>query len=130
MNFGIKGIIGSLNQYAAPNLNMFTHNYSVWTLIKNYLFPYVYYPQRLEARKQRMLHNFRNRALPEKLAFGKFITSNIFDFNNKSKISILVTSELATLYHIPGGQVLTSPHIERAESKKMGPPAGLPIFEE
>lgn len=130
MNFGTKGIISFLNQYAAPNLNIFTHNYAVWTLIKTHIFPYFYHAERIEARKQRILYNFRNRTLPEKLSFGKFITSNIFHLNNKAKNFILVTSELATIYHIPGGQVLTSPYIERIESKKMGPPAGLPIFEE
>jgi len=64
------------------------------------------------------------------LPFGKFFTSHIFNFNNKSKTLILVTSELATIYHVPGERILISPHIERTESKRMGPPAGLPIFEE
>lgn len=130
MNFATKGVRSALNQHSTSDSNSFQHNFGVWSLIKTHLFPYVYAAERLEARKQRLFYNYRNRLLPEKLAFGKFITSHIFSPNNKSKTSILVTSELATIYHIPGERILISPHIERVESKRMGPPAGLPIFEE
>jgi hypothetical protein len=68
--------------------------------------------------------------MPEELAFGKFYTSTPMNFNIKSRSYILTTAELATIYHVPTAVVLTSPHIKRLESKKMGPPAGLPIFEE
>lgn len=129
-NFARRGIRGALNQYASPILNSFGNNSQVETRTTWVYFPYVRIPQRVEARKQRLLYNFRNRLFPEQIPFGKFFTSHIYNFNNKSKSSILVASELATIYHIPAEQVLTSPHIERAESKKMGPPAGLPIFEE
>ncbi|MEK7553232.1 MAG: hypothetical protein AAB504_00880 [Patescibacteria group bacterium] len=128
-NFARKGILGAFNQYAS-SLNFFKNNPLVETRTRWIYSPHVFVKQRVEARKQRLLYNFKNRLFPEKLSFGKFMTSHIFDFNNKSKTSVFVTSELATIYHIPAEQVLTSPHIERAESKKMGPPAGLPIFEE
>ncbi|MCL5004405.1 MAG: hypothetical protein M1170_00420 [Patescibacteria group bacterium] len=130
MNFATKGVRSALNQYSSAKSNSFNQNVKFWTLIKGYLFPYVYINKRLEARKQRFLNNYIKRALPEKLLFGKFFTSHIFNFNNKSKTSILVTSELATIFHIPNKRILTAPHIERMESRKMGPPAGLPIFEE
>ncbi len=130
INFARKGLLGAFNQYASQSLNSFRNNVFIETRTKWNHFPYIFVSKRVEARKQRLLYNFRNRLLPEKLWFSKFFTSHIFDFNNKSKSYTLVTSELATLYHIPAEQVLTSPHMERAESKKMGPPAGLPIFEE
>jgi len=130
MNFAIKSVMGTLNQYSSAESNSFKHNVKLWALIKNYLFPFFYYAERLETRKQRLLNNYRKRMFPEKLPFGKFFTSHIFNFNNKSKTLILVTSELATIYHVPGERILISPHIERTESKRMGPPAGLPIFEE
>lgn len=130
INFSRKGIIGAFNQYASQNLNSFKNNNQIETRMLWIFFPYFFVPKRIEGKKQRLLYNFRNRLLSEKLSFGKFLTSHLFNFNNKSKTFILNVSELATIFHIPGEIVLTSPHIERMESKKMGPPAGLPIFEE
>lgn len=130
VNFAIRGIRGALNQYASPSFNFFKHNFFAWPIVKWNSFPYILIPKRSEARKQRLLYNYINRKLAEESSFGKFFTSHVFNFNNKSKNFILDTSELATIFHVPGERVLTSPHIERMESKKMGPPAGLPIFEE
>lgn len=128
-NFARKGILGAFNQYAS-SLNFFKNNNFVETRTRWIYFPYIFVNKRVEGKKQRLLYNFKHRLFPEKMSFGRFMTSHIFNFNNKSKTSIFVTSELATIYHIPAEQVLTAPHIERTESKKMGPPAGLPIFEE
>lgn len=130
INFIRKGIIGVFNQYASQSLNFFKNNNVIETWAKWYHFPYFSILERVEGKKQRLFYNFKNRLLPEKLSFGKFFTSHLSNFNNKSKTGILNVSELATIFHIPGEIVLTSPHIKRAESKKMGPPAGLPIFEE
>ena len=130
INFIRKGIISVFNQYASQSLNFFKNNNIIETWGRWYLFPYFSMSKRVEGKKQRLFYNFRNRLLPEKSPFGKFFTSHLSNFNNKSKTSILNVSELATIFHIPGEIVLTSPHIERTESKKMGPPAGLPIFEE
>lgn len=46
--------------------------------------------------------------------------------NWKSKSYILTTEELATMYHFPG-QVVTTPTLERMPSKKVEPPANLPV---
>ena len=46
--------------------------------------------------------------------------------NWKSRPFILTTEELATIYHIPG-QVVTTPTFERIPSKKVEPPANLPV---
>jgi septum formation inhibitor-activating ATPase MinD len=43
--------------------------------------------------------------------------------------SILNIEELATIYHFPMTAVV-APRLERIESKKGGPPMGLPILEE
>ena len=130
INFVRKGILGVFNQYSSQSLNFFKNNNIVETWGRWYLFPYFSMLKRVEGKKQRLFYNFKNRLLPEKLSFGKFFTSHLSNFNNKSKTGILNVSEIATIFHIPGEIVLTSPHIERTESKKMGPPAGLPIFEE
>ncbi|MBI4993369.1 hypothetical protein HZC33_00190 [Candidatus Wolfebacteria bacterium] len=127
---GLRGIRSALNQYTTHETNAFKQNINVWPLLKWHKFPYFFLDNRIEARKQRLWHNFRERVLPEKIPFGKFFTSSIFNFNNKSKTFILNTVELATIFHIPSEKVLTSPHIETLSSKRMGPPAGLPIFEE
>ena len=129
-NFARKGILSAWNQYAAQNHNFFINNPMVETRTRWIYFPYIFIKRRVEARKQRILYNYRNRKMPEEIAFGKVYTSNPMNFNNKSKISVLTTNELATIYHVPTAVVLTSPHIKRLESKKMGPPSGLPIFEE
>ncbi|OHA20790.1 MAG: hypothetical protein A2849_02830 [Candidatus Taylorbacteria bacterium RIFCSPHIGHO2_01_FULL_51_15] len=46
--------------------------------------------------------------------------------NWQSKPYILTAEELATMYHIPG-KVVTTPTFERIPSKKVEPPANLPI---
>lgn len=46
--------------------------------------------------------------------------------NWKSKPYLLTCEELATVFHIPG-QVVTTPTFERIPSKKVEPPANLPV---
>ena len=46
--------------------------------------------------------------------------------NYRSRPFLLTTEELATMYHIPG-QVVTTPTFERIPSKKVEPPANLPV---
>ena len=38
--------------------------------------------------------------------------------------------EIATIYHLPNITVITAPYMKRVESRRMRPPAGLPIFSE
>lgn len=129
-NFARRGLVGAINQYASQTLNSFKGNPFVETRSRWIYFPYIFVKKRVEARKQRLLHNYRNRKMPEELNLGKAYTSHPFNFNFKSRSLILSAAELATIYHIPAEGVLTAPHTKRAESKKMGPPAGLPIFTE
>ena len=59
---------------------------------------------------------------------GRLITSYVLNWNFASRRSSLNTEEVATLFHPPPVVALTAPHIRRVESRKTGPPAGLPIF--
>ena len=43
---------------------------------------------------------------------------------------VLNVEELATIFHPPTFIVLTGPLIKRVEARKIGPPAGLPIYGE
>lgn len=129
VGFARRGLKGSFNQYASENLNSFKSNVLVETRTRWVYYPYVFCPQRAEARKQRILHDYRERILPEPSWWGKTMTSHPLDFNVKSKSYVLNAAELATIYHIPAEQVLTAPHMKRSESKRMGPPAGLPMFQ-
>ncbi|MBI5306163.1 hypothetical protein HZB04_01045 [Candidatus Wolfebacteria bacterium] len=129
ISIGLRGIRAALNQYMTHETNSFKSNIQVWPLLKWYKYPFLFLNKRIEARKQRLWHNFHERKLPERSLFGNFFTSHIFSFN-RSKMFILNAAELATIFHIPSEKVLTSPHIEMVESKRMGPPAGLPIFED
>ncbi len=129
--FANKGIPTIFNQYSAMNLNSFVHNADVRTLApKWYRFPYFNGQKRLEGRKQRILKSYKVRSFPEELTIGKFLNLNPANFNFFSKHFVLNTEELATVYHLPSHFILTSPYIPEIESKKAGPPAGLPIFKE
>lgn len=129
INFAKRGTLAAFNQYSGQDLNHFRHNYQVYTQVKWLNFPFFFPKRRAEARKDRILKNFIRRKLPEETTTGKFVAFNIFHANFAQKSYVLNTEELATLYHPPTTLVLTAPLIERVESKKLGPPAGLAIFE-
>lgn len=129
--FPNKGLQGVLNQYSSISLNSFKHNGEVRTSeMKWHKYPFFKIKERLEGRKRRVLKNFQNRSFPEELTIGKFIGLNPSNFNFFSKYFVLNVEELATIYHLPYYFVLTAPFIKRQESKRTGPPAGLPIYKE
>jgi hypothetical protein len=123
-----KGIQGAFNQYAAMDLNSFVMNWGMVTLTSSWFFPYVFSKRRNNYKKNRIIVNYMRRLLPPKTGMGKFVTSYLFNFNTKSKTFKITTESLATIFHPPTFLVLTAPHIHRVESKKSGPPAGLPIY--
>ena len=129
-NFARRGLKGALNQYAAQNLNSFRFNYKTETRTCWIHFPHFFSQKRGEARRQRLLENFRKRKLPEELFTGKVLTSHPLNFNFASHSYVLNVEELATIYHLPSKAIITAPHIKLEESKKMGPPAGLAIYED
>lgn len=130
VNFAKRGTLSAFNQYAAQDLNYFTHNYAIYTQVKWLNFPYFFPKLRGEERKARMLKNFRIRKMPEETLIGNVMHVNFLHAGLRQRCFILNSEELATLFHPPTTFVLTSPLIPRVESKKMGPTAGLPIFKE
>ena len=80
-NFARRGLLGALNQYATQDMNAFRGNWGVETRTMWIYYPYFFVKRRVEGRKQRILHNFRNRLLPEELSFG-----NIFKIKTKDVI--------------------------------------------
>ena len=128
--FARGGITGAFNQYSAPNMNAFKANSGTATKIDKWKFPYTYTDRRLEYRKQRLLHNMRDRVNPPETFTGRLFSSYFMDWNIESVSYELATDELATIFHPAPTGVLTAPHMRRVESKKAGPPAGLDIFGE
>ena len=123
------GVTGAFNQYSSPTLNAFKANGAVGTSVDKWKRPYLMNDVRLEMKKQRILWNYRNRVLAPKTFVEKFFTS--FSTNgNKSEMFELALDGVATIFHPPTSVVLTTPHMRRVESKKAGPPVGLPIFGE
>jgi len=125
-----KSVTGYFNQYASLNMNGFKPVGGMSTRVVPHESPYFFIKERLEYRKQKILHVFRKRDVPTDLYWGKWFQTYFFNSGFHAKTIRLTTEELATLWHPPTEFVLTSPHIERAESKKAGPPAGLAIFGE
>lgn len=125
-----RGVLGALNQYASLGRNYFKMNVKTMTKTKVIYKPYVYPKLRAYYKQERLLLNFMTREMPQVLRIGKLITSHPMGWNIFSKMFHLNVESLATLFHPPSSIVLTAPHLKRAESKKAGPPVGLPIFGE
>ena len=114
------------NQYQLQTLNSFRHDFSVRTQTIWHKHPYFFPTWRLLQRRQSIYDSFIKRQFPEAPFFKQVITGKSLT----TDVPIFNTEELATLYHFPTDMVLTAPSIQRVESKKVGPPAGLPIFQE
>jgi len=130
VNLPKRGVFACFNQYATLNMNYFKHNSKVRTETWWVKPPFIFPARRLVARRRRLLRNFRKRRMPEENVASKIATSEFFDWNVKSKVFVLNTEELATVWHLPSHLVLTAPLVRRVDSRKMGAPAGLPIFGE
>jgi hypothetical protein len=129
-SFARRGLVGSFNQYAAQDLNRFAQNYPMSTRTRMWNSPYIFPRRRNDYRKQRLLYMYRNRYIPPKTWMGRLISSYIFNWNFASRRFKMNTECIATIFHPPTSVVLTAPHIKRVESRKAGPPAGLPIYGE
>ncbi|MBI3458657.1 hypothetical protein HY061_00100 [Candidatus Azambacteria bacterium] len=127
-NFPRRGLRGALNQYSSNDSNSFKSNSKVETRTKLIDFPHIFLERREEARRQRLLYEFHERKMPEESFMGKVLNIKLWNFNWASKEIILNVEELATIFHPPTKMVLTSPSIKLLPSKKMGAPAGLPVF--
>jgi len=127
-SFPRRAVIGTFNQYSDLGSNYFKLNYKGATRVKWRNFPHFFPGLRGDARKHILLYNYQERNFPPEHWMGKVLTSSLFQWNIKTKTFQITTESLATIFHLPTMPVLTAPHIRRVESKKGGPPAGLPIF--
>ncbi|MEK7162425.1 MAG: hypothetical protein AAB730_01030, partial [Patescibacteria group bacterium] len=125
-----RGLRISFQQFAIPNSNHFDVNYRTWTRAWMWEAPYLFTKRVAAGRKARIWDYYRNRRLPPGTFMGKLAQFHIFTSTFTQRISLLNTEELATLWHLPTEAVLTQPILQRIEAKKLGPPAGLPIFRE
>lgn len=121
----IAGVLGSLKQYNAPDLNGFKPDGA--TSIK-YVWEDVF-GNKIIDKKKKMLSAYKSRKY--------FLGGTSFDFlslgsyfthpsKEGKKPFILNTEELATIFHLPG-RVSETPTVTRIEAKKSEPPANLPI---
>ncbi|KKT91577.1 MAG: hypothetical protein UW92_C0010G0006 [Candidatus Jorgensenbacteria bacterium GW2011_GWA2_45_13] len=129
-SFARRGLVGAFNQYATLNLNSLRQNFRVSTRTQIWYWPHLFPKVRNEFKKERLLHKYRERKIPPETWVGRFITSKFFNLNFASERFAINVEGMATLFHMPTASVLTAPHINRSESKKGGPPAGLTIFGE
>jgi len=127
-NFAKRGVFSCFNQYASLSLNFFRNNTPVRTIVYWSMWPFLFPKRRLAIRKQRILKKYRERKMPEETLAAKLAQSSIFSLDIYSSLNTLNIEELATVWHLPSTLVLTGPLIKRVESRKVGPPAGLPIF--
>lgn len=121
-----SGLMGSFNQYSSGNLNAFKKGWDTGTNVWSW--PHVYKTRRNEFRKQRILYNYIFRVVADQNPCAKLMTSHVHNWNIYSKQVTLSTESVATIFHPPTNIVLVSPHMKRAESKSVGPTAGLDIF--
>ncbi len=126
--FARRAIKGSFNQYGASDLNWFDDNKKMSTKVRFWHPPFIFPYMRYQARQQRILHTYLDRDFGIEPFMGKLLTSHFFNWNFASREIVLGAESLAGLYHPPSNLVLTAPHSQRIESKKMGAPAGLPIY--
>lgn len=132
-SFGRRSILLVMNQYASEWINKFRHNVHAWTLSKIWYYPYIFPKLRGYWRKVRMYQNYCGRKMYQENFAMTLLQAKLFNWGFRPRRfsnMILNVEELATIYHPPTYIVLTGPLIKREESKKMGPPAGLPIFGE
>lgn len=130
INFAKRGTISAFNQHADRSMNFFLHNNSIYTQTKWINYPYFFPKQRGVGRKRRILENYHERKMPEEMLSSQFLHARAFNLNIRQRIFVLNAEELATLFHPPTNLVLTAPLIGRTESKRMGPPVSLPIFDQ
>jgi len=126
--FARRTVLSTFNQFAEAGLNSFRRNEDMGTKTKGWNFPYLFPELRLKLREQRLLEFYRDREMWTETKMGRILSSHILNFNTHSQPQILTSESLASLWHPPSNLVLTAPHTQRMESKKMGAPAGLPIY--
>ncbi|MFY9463096.1 MAG: hypothetical protein WAP52_02840 [Candidatus Sungiibacteriota bacterium] len=130
---GRRSILAAMNQYATENFNKFKHNVFVWTLAKIWYAPFIFPLKRARARRIALYDRYRKRDMVPDSYMEAILQWRPFHWGFKPWFRsnvVLNTEELATLYHPPTLLVLTGPLLKRVEARRVGPPAGLPIYGE
>lgn len=130
-NFGQRAVISGLNQYASETLNKFRHNVDAWTRASFWFWPHFFPKRRADARRERMYKNYLIRKMHDETFASAILGMKLFDWGIKGQRKgkyVLNTEEIATIFHPPTINVQTGPLIKRVEARKVGPPAGLPIY--
>lgn len=131
--FARRGVFSAFNQYASESLNKFRHNTKAWTRTSFWHWPHLFPKRRKYARQERIYSSYRTRRMYDETFTGAVLKMKFFHWGiaarDRSRI-VLNAEELATIYHPPTFIVLTGPLIKRVEARKVGPPAGLPIYGE
>ena len=125
-----RGTAAAFNQYGSESLNKFQNNVKSWTRADIWHFPHFFPGKRKIARKENVYRSYRKRKMHEEHFTQQILDIKAFHWGiaaQKSRM-ILNTEELATIFHPPTFAVLTGPIIKRVEARRVGPPAGLPIY--
>ncbi len=124
-----QGLAGIFKGFAMTQMNTFRHNYTTWTTIHWSYPPYIFPERRKEARRARLLRYYRERKMPLPSIFSQLEELGVFRMGG-SQTFVLNTEELATIFHPPTKVVMTTPRMEKMESRRVAPPVGLDIFKE
>src|SRR3989338_3191313 len=109
------------------------HNTKAWTRTKFWHWPPLFPKKRQRARQERIFQYYRERRMFDETTLGAILRIRPFHWYvgaQKLGKMVLNVEELATIFHPPMFLVLTGPLIKSVESRKIGPPAGLPIYGE
>jgi hypothetical protein len=138
--FARRGVLAAFNQYGSELLNKFVNNFKAWTRVQVWYKPYIFPKIRQRTRQERLYKNYRERRLYAETRTGSILDFKIFHWGfgarklahmgEKTPLAhmVLNTEELATLFHPPTAVVLVGPLVKREQARKIGPPAGLPIY--
>ena len=137
-SFGRRSIFAVMNQYATEDYNKFGHNVHAWTLAKIWYSPYIFPQRRAAARREWLWAKYQRREMYPENAVSTVLKMKLFHWGFRPRSYLgpgkfnlaLNTEELATIFHPPTRLVLTGPLIKRVEARRVGPPAGLPIYGE
>ena len=125
-DFAYRGLVGYFNQFSS-DMNYIRKNVFTWTRLKRHSFPWLYFDQRLNKVKEKMLAGYRDRNFFNTSYLGRLISPKLwFSPVRGRQTGIFSSEELATVYHLPTDVVLTAPTMERIESKRVPPPSNLP----
>lgn len=122
---GYRGIQTFFNQFRHDRQTL-ERNLFVMTKAEWYYFPFFFKNWRLFWKRKVFYDELIHRFLPVDTFAGKLANSHLLVWCFFHKPPVLSTEELATLFHIPTNVVLTQPHMERIESKRLAAPANIP----